>query len=57
MGRYDDIIDKLLRWARLEDDVRAVIIVGSQARTYELADRWSDLCGGRQATGVPTATV
>jgi aminoglycoside 6-adenylyltransferase len=43
MGRYTDILDALVHWARLEDSVRAAIIVGSQARTYEPADEWSDL--------------
>jgi aminoglycoside 6-adenylyltransferase len=43
MDRYGDIIDKLLNWARLEENVRALIIVGSQARTAKPADIWSDL--------------
>jgi aminoglycoside 6-adenylyltransferase len=43
VNRYADILEELARWARLEDDVRAAIVVGSQARTREPADMWSDL--------------
>lgn len=31
------------RWARTTDDVRALLVIGSQARTGTPADEWSDL--------------
>jgi aminoglycoside 6-adenylyltransferase len=43
MGRYNDVMEKLIQWARIEEDIRAVVVVGSQARAYEPADAWSDL--------------
>ncbi len=41
--RMDLIAAAVADWARSRDDVRAVVVVGSQARTDAPADRWSDL--------------
>ena len=40
---YEDLLDRFLAWARLRPDVRAVIVVGSCARTDHPADAFSDL--------------
>ena len=40
---YGPIVERFRTWASEEPAVRAAIIVGSQARTTEPADRWSDL--------------
>jgi len=40
---YGPIVERFRNWADEEPAVRAVMIVGSQARTREPADRWSDL--------------
>ena len=41
--RMDLIAAAVADWARAREDVRAVVVVGSQARTDTPADRWSDL--------------
>lgn len=41
--RYDELIEKITRFAQKRDDIRAVIILGSRARTNMPADDWSDL--------------
>ena len=41
--RMDLIAAAVADWARMRDDVRAVVVVGSHARTDAPADRWSDL--------------
>jgi aminoglycoside 6-adenylyltransferase len=41
--RMDLLAAAIADWAREREDVRAVVIVGSQARTDTPADRWSDL--------------
>ncbi len=41
--RMDLVAAAIADWARERDDVRAVVVVGSQARTDTPADRWSDL--------------
>jgi aminoglycoside 6-adenylyltransferase len=40
---YESLEAAFVRWARDEDDVRAVIAVGSRARIEPPADDWSDL--------------
>ena len=40
---YDALIKRLIQWAGSEDDIRAVIILGSRAREHPPADEWSDL--------------
>ena len=40
---YEDVLDRLLAWARPRPDVRAVMVVGSRARTDHPADAFSDL--------------
>jgi len=41
--RYGSIVEKFREWAESESDVRAALIVGSQARADLPADEWSDL--------------
>ena len=41
--RMDLLAAAIADWAREREDVRAVLVVGSQARTDTPADRWSDL--------------
>jgi aminoglycoside 6-adenylyltransferase len=41
--RMDLIEVAVAEWARVRDDVRAAIVVGSRARSDTPADRWSDL--------------
>jgi len=41
--RYGSIVDRFRAWATEDTAVRAALIVGSQARTVEPADEWSDL--------------
>jgi len=40
---YGSIVQKFRTWAESDPDVRAALIVGSQARTDVPADEWSDL--------------
>jgi len=40
---YDALIARLVRWAQDQEDVRAVIVLGSRGRTDQPADEWSDL--------------
>ena len=40
---YEDVLDRFLAWARPQPDVRAVMVVGSRARTDHPADAFSDL--------------
>jgi aminoglycoside 6-adenylyltransferase len=42
-SRNDLLIAAVVDWARETDDVRGVLLVGSQARRDTPADRWSDL--------------
>jgi len=37
------IMEELINLSNLDDEIRTIIIVGSQARTYTPADEWSDL--------------
>lgn len=43
MSRSDDFLAELAAWAAAREDVRAVVLVGSQARTETPADEWSDV--------------
>lgn len=43
MLSYDDITQRLVQWGEMQPDLRAVIVIGSRARTHVPADRWSDL--------------
>ncbi|MDQ1353497.1 MAG: aminoglycoside 6-adenylyltransferase [Acidobacteriota bacterium] len=40
---YKTLIDRFLTWAQTCPDIRAAIIMGSQARQDHAADQWSDL--------------
>ena len=40
---YGAFVEKIRTWAENDPDVRAVLIIGSQARTDVPADEWSDL--------------
>jgi aminoglycoside 6-adenylyltransferase len=40
---YGSFVEKFRKWADSDSDVRAALIVGSQARTDVPADEWSDL--------------
>jgi aminoglycoside 6-adenylyltransferase len=41
---YDPLIEKFAGWAQSEENIRAVVIIGSRARTADHpADEWSDL--------------
>jgi aminoglycoside 6-adenylyltransferase len=38
----DDFLERVVSWARNKKDIKALIAVGSRARTSKPADRWSD---------------
>lgn len=40
---YEELIERLCKWAEGRTDVRAVVIVGSRARVDHTADEWADL--------------
>jgi aminoglycoside 6-adenylyltransferase len=40
---YSEIEDRFVAWATNEPHIRAAIVIGSRARTYKIADEWSDL--------------
>ncbi len=40
---YEQLIGRLVAWAETLPDIRAAVIIGSQARTNRPADEWSDL--------------
>lgn len=40
---YDSLEEKITAWACAEEDIRAVMVVGSRARLEHPADAWSDL--------------
>jgi aminoglycoside 6-adenylyltransferase len=42
-AKYDSIIQNLYRWAEAEENIRAIVIVGSRARVNVPADDFSDL--------------
>jgi len=41
--RVEELLAEIAEWARGEPDVRAALLLGSQARTEEPADEWSDV--------------
>lgn len=43
MLSYDDITRRFVQWGETQPDLRAVLMIGSRARTHAPADRWSDL--------------
>ena len=43
MNSYEIITNSILEWAKQHENIRAVILIGSRARTSEKADKWSDL--------------
>ncbi len=43
MGLADETLVRIVEWANNRDDVQAVILLGSQARTEHRADQWSDI--------------
>jgi aminoglycoside 6-adenylyltransferase len=40
---YERLIEKFVEWAQTRPDIRAAIVVGSQARLDHPADEWADL--------------
>lgn len=40
---YDGLIERFIEWAKMEDNVRAALVIGSRARVDHPADEWSDL--------------
>lgn len=40
---YEQLIERLIVWAKNRRDIRAAIIIGSRARQDEITDEWSDL--------------
>ena len=43
ISSYEIITNSILEWAKQHENIRAVILIGSRARTSEKADKWSDL--------------
>lgn len=43
MNRYDELLKRLLAVCEAQPEIKAVIIVGSQAREISKADEYSDL--------------
>jgi aminoglycoside 6-adenylyltransferase len=43
LARVDELLDRVCAWGRAREDVRGIILFGSQARTSRPADRWSDV--------------
>lgn len=43
MNRYDELLKRLLAVCKAQPEIKAVIIVGSQAREISKADEYSDL--------------
>ncbi len=43
MQRYQEIINRLLELCAARKDIKTVIVIGSQCRTYKKADEYSDL--------------
>jgi len=40
---FERLLERFIAWAEGEDNIRAVILIGSRARTDHPADEWSDL--------------
>lgn len=43
MNRYDELMKRLIAVCKAQPEIKAVIIVGSQAREISKADEYSDL--------------
>ena len=43
MSGYEVITNRLIKWAEHNENIRAVILIGSRARNCKPADEWSDL--------------
>ena len=43
MNNYHTLIPKILKWAQQTENIRALIVIGSRARSANPADEWSDL--------------
>ena len=43
LARVDELLDRVCAWGRAREDVRGIILFGSQARTSHPADPWSDV--------------
>lgn len=41
--QFEQLLWKFVKWAEAQDDIHAVIVVGSRARVDHPADEWSDL--------------
>lgn len=41
-GTMEQLLERFLAWARDNDDIRAVVLIGSRARAERPADAWSD---------------
>lgn len=39
---YEQLIQRFVRWAETEENVRAAVIIGSRSRTDHPADEWAD---------------
>lgn len=48
MNRYDELLKRLLAVCEALPEIKAVIIVGSQAREISKADEYSDLAPNRK---------
>jgi aminoglycoside 6-adenylyltransferase len=40
---YEQLIEKFIRWAADEENIRAAVVIGSRARKDQPADEWADL--------------
>jgi aminoglycoside 6-adenylyltransferase len=40
---YEQLVERFVRWAQSEENVRAAVVIGSRARVDHPADEWSDL--------------
>ncbi|MFX1342788.1 MAG: aminoglycoside 6-adenylyltransferase, partial [Promethearchaeota archaeon] len=40
---YNQVEKQVIKWAKTQEHIRLVIVVGSRARTDAPADKWSDL--------------
>lgn len=40
---YEQLIERFVKWAQNEQNIRAAIVIGSRARVDHPADEWSDL--------------
>lgn len=40
---FDSLLDRFVKFAEYNEDIRLVMVIGSRARTHAPADVWSDL--------------